>query len=180
LAIPLFFRTFAQIRQNNNIMKKLLLMMAFIACLARAEAQSWIVTNHDHEGIARYNSYEYYLQGIGSVTFFDGELSLLLINSIQESSFAIRPCTVMGIGKKGAYVTAELYDQCDNLTETIDIWCWHNSYLNDAIETRSSKGKVRRLIAHLKAGNKIRLFAERSRHFPHDFYYFLPPIPTGR
>lgn len=157
-------------------MKKLLLLIALCAAAATAGAANWVVTHHSQQGQPAYTSYKYDADSIGTVTFFDGDLSLMLINSLN-GTFHYQPCTVVGIGKKGNYVTVELYDQCDRLQETLSLWLWKCSDLPTALETKKSKGKVRRIVNHLKSGTgKIRIFAQRERHYPADFYEFLPPI----
>ena len=157
-------------------MKKLLFTIALTVCATTVGAQKWVTTNHNSEGVPDYTSYLFHIPDVGSVTFLEGDVSLMLLYT-QTGTFAYQPCTAIGIGKEGNFVTVELYDQKENLVETIDIWCWKCKELENALETRSNKTKVRRILNHLKSGRgKIRLFAQRERHYPKDFYEYLPPM----
>ena len=148
-------------------MKSLLLMVAFAFSATALNAQNWTVTNEKTDKGGWYASYEYHVDYVGTVTFYVGKLSFLMFNRL-DGNLDDAPCTVLGFGKRGTPVKAELYDNFGNLLTSYDLWLWKLDFLKAAAETRSHKSTVKRIVSHLKnRKGKVRLV------FPKDNYGFV-------
>ena len=151
-------------------MKKIALLMILSVCAGLAYAQRPVITDYNEDGL-KYTSYEFYFDDLGSVILYEGDVSFLLLNS-KKDFFVCKPCTVLGIGKKGTYADIELYDHKDNVKERLRLWLWRSCCLDEALETRSNKSTVQRIIKHLKQKvGPVRIYVRE--HYPKDWDVYL-------